>query len=251
MNPPALLLVHGYPFDQSFWDWVRPLLNPEIRILTPDLRGFGGQPTGPEPPALEHMADDLHALLSREGVDRAVVAGMSMGGYVALAFAERHPSALAGLGLISSQAAADIEEARSGRRAMIEKVRRDGPQVAAKAAIPKLFAPEHSARPELIRFPTSGADRAGAAGICWALEAMAQRPDRTAVFQALDVPVLVLHGLHDAFIPVDRARSLAALGRQAEFVQVDHAGHAPPLEAPDLVADALNQLVERSFAPQP
>jgi pimeloyl-ACP methyl ester carboxylesterase len=247
MNTPTLLLVHGYPFDHTLWAWVQPLLNSQIRVIAPDLRGFNGQPTGNEEPALETMADDLAAILKNSGAERAVIAGMSMGGYVALAFAERHAAALAGLALVSSQPAADTDEARDGRRAMIEKVRANGPDPAAQAVMAKVFAPQNSVRPELKMFPENSARRAGVSGICWALEAMARRPDRTTVLQSLEVPVAVIHGVRDAFIPIARARAFAQITRQAEFVEVEGAGHATPLEAPQRVAEGLNQLVRRSL----
>jgi pimeloyl-ACP methyl ester carboxylesterase len=248
MSAPVLLLIHGYPFDHTLWDHVIALLDREIQVLAPDLRGFGGQPTGDAEPSLEQLADDLGLLLEQRQISRAVVAGMSMGGYVALAFAERHRERLAGLGLISSQTWADTDEARAGRRAMIEKVRREGAAVAAQAAIPKLFAPENSSRPELIQFPTDGAERAGVAGITWALEAMARRPDRTNIFKSLRVPVLVLHGRQDKFIPADRAREMAKLPSNARYVEIQEAGHATPIEAPRQVAEALEDLVRRSLA---
>jgi pimeloyl-ACP methyl ester carboxylesterase len=245
----ALVLLHGYPFDHSLWDHVIPLLAPDIRVLAPDLRGFGGQPPGPDEPSLGRMADDIERLLDEQDIGRAVVAGMSMGGYVALAFAEHFPERLAGLGLISTQTMADSDEAKAGRRTMIAKVRREGPGVAAAAAIPKLFAPENSNNPELIRFPTRGAERAGIDGIAWALEAMARRPDRSHVVRSLAVPVLVVQGAHDKFIPAERARQMAALAGHSRYVEIAQAGHGTPIESPDVVADALNELVKQSYEP--
>jgi len=248
MSAPALVLVHGYPFDHTLWDQVIALLDPKVQVLAPDLRGFAGQPTGDAEPSLDRMAEDLKALLDRHDIGRAVVAGMSMGGYVALAFAEHHPERLAGLGLISSQAAADTEQARASRRAMIVKVRQEGAQAAAAAVIPKLFAAGNSAKPELIRFPQAGAEQAGVDGIVWALEAMARRPDRTTLLHGLPIPVLFVHGVEDQFIPADRARELAKLPRNTRYVEIENAGHATPLEAPAAVAEALTDLIERSFA---
>src|SRR5205823_3719468 len=111
--------------------------------------------------------------------------------YVALAFAERHPRQLAGLGLINSQTLADTKETRAGRRTMMEKVRREGTRAATNAALPKLFAPANAAKKDLASFAIHGAEQAGVAGITWALEAMARRPDRTSVLQKLPVPVLL------------------------------------------------------------
>jgi pimeloyl-ACP methyl ester carboxylesterase len=247
MSKRALVLVHGYPFIHSLWNKVTGLLPADLDVLAPDLRGFGGQPVTGKDPALELMADDIADLLRQRQIERAVVAGMSMGGYVSLAFAERHGAALAGLGLISSQAAADTDEIRASRRAAIERIRRDGPAAAAEAAIPKLFAPHNKANTELAQFAISGAQKAGVDGLIWALEAMARRPDRTALFKALHVPVLVLHGVADQFIPAERARELASLAADSKYVEIPGAGHATPIEAPDAVAHALLDLVQRSF----
>src|SRR4029434_2037975 len=141
---------------------------------------------GPAEPSLELIADDVARQLPGE----AVIAGFAMGGYVALARAEKHPELVAGLALINSQAAADTEEARQGRRAMIEKVRKEGTRAATDVASPKLSA---NPREELSRYALKGAERAGVAGITWALEAMARRPDRTQVLRRLGKPMLILH----------------------------------------------------------
>ena len=225
-----LVLLHGYPFDHTMWENVVVKFDADRRFLAPDMRGFGIEP-GPDEPSLELMADDVAQQLPGE----AVIAGFSMGGYVALALAEKHPELVAGLALINSQAAADTEEARQGRRAMIEKVRREGASAATEAAIPKLFA---NPREELSRYALKGAERAGVAGITWALEAMARRPDRTHVLRQLGKPILILHSTEDKFIPAARARELAT-NLKAKYVEIEGAGHCTPLEAPDKVALAI------------
>jgi pimeloyl-ACP methyl ester carboxylesterase len=215
-------------------------------VLAPDLRGFGGTPPGPDEPSIDLMADDLARLLERQNIPRAIIAGFSMGGYVALSFAERYASRMAGLGLINSQALADREEARAGRRAMVERVRSEGAGVAAAAAIPKMFAAANRAKPELAAIVRAGAEKAGVAGITWALEAMARRPDRSAVLAGLTVPVLIVHGVEDQFIPVERARALAEQMPGALYVEISGAGHCSPVETPDIVAKALGELTARA-----
>jgi len=243
---PPLLLLHGYPFDHTMWDHVAALLATKTRLLTPDLRGFGGQPVGEREPSLDVMADDLVALLDKAAIGRVVVGGMSMGGYAALAFAQHHPARLAGLALISTQAVADTEQARAGRQAMIEKVRQEGSGSAARAAMEKLFAPRNAGKSELTRFPLQGAIRAGVEGIVWGLQAMAGRPDRSEVLRNVKAPVLVLHGEEDQFIPCERAREMAQLASDTRFVAIAGAGHATPLEAPTEVARALEELLARA-----
>ena len=242
----ALVLIHGYPFDHTLWDKMAPKLPQQVMVLTPDLPGFGITPVLSSEPSLDAMADWVAAQMDAQKIQRAVIAGMSMGGYVALAFAERHSTRLAGLGLISTQAAADTEEARAARREMIGKVRREGAQVAAAAAVPKLFAAANQSNQAFTDYAVEGAAKAGVAGICWALEAIARRPDRTHIATKGTVPTLVLHGVEDKFISVDKARQLASQIPNAKYVEVPNAGHATPIEAPDVCASALQDLVQRA-----
>ena len=227
------------------WDKVVPGLPRDIKVVAPDLRGFGQTPVGAEEPSLDLMADDIAKLLDLEKIPQAVLGGFSMGGYVTLSFAERYQDRLAGLALINSQTLADTDEVRAGRRATIQKVRQEGPRAATDAAMPRLFAAANVNNPDLIRYPLAGANKAGVAGITWALEAMARRPDRTAVLQRLTVPLLILHTTEDKFIPVERARNLAKQMPEALYVEVAGAGHCSPLEAPQEVAKALVELLKR------
>src|SRR6185295_8780031 len=164
-----------------------------VRTIAPDLRGFGkaGPPHGE--PSLDAMAQDIINLLDRDNIPRAAIAGMSMGGYVSLAVAEMARERVAGLALVNSQTYADTEEARNGRREMIQKVEAGGPSVAAQAVIPKMFAPSRINNPDFQKFPINGAEAAGVEGISWALEAMARRPDRSHVLVEATFPILILH----------------------------------------------------------
>jgi pimeloyl-ACP methyl ester carboxylesterase len=227
MREFPLILVHGYPFDRSMWFSTVASLGSNARVIVPDLPGFGrNPPLATEKPSLE---------------------AMSMGGYVALAFAEKYPKHLAGLALISSQAAADSEEARHGRRETIKKIRAQGPSVILESLLPKLFSSNKKAD-ELRHFPVEGTNAAGAEGLCWALEAMARRPDRTEVLRALPLPVLVVHGTEDKIIPCAKARELAERCRDPLLIEIPGAGHATPLEAPDPVAQGLARLMSKCRA---
>ena len=229
------------------WFGVIAALGSGARVISPDLPGFGDNPASAQEPSLDLMADDIALLLDHHGCERAVVAGMSMGGYVALSFAERHSNRLAGLALIDSQTAADTEEARTARLGLIGRVTKEGPTAAVKAMLPKLFAPANTDNPDFIEFPTVGAEQAGVAGLTWALKAMAKRPDRTKMLEELSVPLLILHGAEDKIIPADRARQLAHRCKNILYSEVKGAGHCTPIEAPDAVAQALSKLLDKSF----
>jgi pimeloyl-ACP methyl ester carboxylesterase len=248
MQKATLVLVHGYPFDHHMWDAVIASLGKTVPILALDLPGFGGRPLLPVEPSIEALADDLATELARRKIERVVLAGMSMGGYVALAFAERHASQVAALGIVSSQSIADTDEIRAGRLAMISKVATDGPDAAVEAAIPKLFSPQNARNNALTAIPHAGARSAGVEGIQWALRAMAGRQDRTGVLRALRVPISIIHGTEDQLIPVDRALQLAESLPGAEWAPIPGAGHATPLEAPTEVASALQRLCARTQA---
>lgn len=245
MKDVPLLLIHGYPFDHTMWFSTIASLGSKAKVLIPDLPGFGrADVLAEQKPAMEHYAAFLLDLLKENQHQKVVVAGMSMGGYVALAFAEKYPDRVAGLGLISSQAAADTAEGKQARQEMIKKIRERGITAATEAIIPKMFSGDKAANPDLRKYPEVGAEKAGPTGLIWALEAMAQRPDRRPVLAALTCPVLVVHGIEDKIIPVAAARATAEMCRKPIFVEVPGAGHATPLEAPDQVAVGLSRLMQ-------
>lgn len=239
----ALLLIHGYPFDGTLWDSVRAGFPPGPLILAPDLRCAGGDISAE--PSIELLAADLADLVRTSGIDRVFVAGMSMGGYVALAFAEKFPSMLAGLALISTQAAADTEEQKVGRRALSAKVRAEGIRPAVDGIMPKLFAAGRERDGDFSRLVREPAYRYGVGGIAWALEAMVRRPDRHAVLAAVTAPVLIMHGAEDRIIPKEKVEQMVRAHPTALFIELAETGHASPMESPRAIAGALTNWLRR------
>ena len=255
MKEIPLLLIHGYPFDHTMWFSTIASLGSKAKVIAPDLPGFGKEPAlrGTKP-SMEAYADFLVRQLGDYHYEKVAVAGMSMGGYVALAFAEKHPSRITCLGLISSQPAADTPEAKQARKEMIQKIQQLGPSAASEAILPKLFAEENATNAELRKYAEVGAERAGREGLSWALEAMAARPDRSRFLNSIDYPVLIFHGVEDKIVPIAKARAAAELCQKPIFIEARRAGHATPLEAPDQVANALVRLVrayKESLPPEP
>jgi pimeloyl-ACP methyl ester carboxylesterase len=246
MKEVPLVLIHGYPFSHSMWFSTIAALGTAARVIAPDLPGFGRNPVRTDgQPSLETMADYLVEVLDENEQARAVIAGMSMGGYVALAFAEKYPQRTRALGLISSQASADSAETRSARFEMIQKIRNQGPSVAAQGILPKLFSGPEPRHASLKEYPIEGANTAGAEGLSYALEAMARRPDRSALLRSLRSPILIVHGADDKIVPGAKARELAENCRNPILVELPGVGHASPLEAPDQVAAALARLMRK------
>jgi pimeloyl-ACP methyl ester carboxylesterase len=245
MKDIPLLLIHGYPFDHSLWFSTIASLGSKAKVIAPDLPGFGKEPVlKDKKPSLEAYADFLLTHLADNGMEKVAVVGMSMGGYVALAFAEKHPSRVACLGLVSTQAAADSAETKQARKEMILKIREGGPTVASQAILPKLFADQYAANPDLRQYAERGAERAGRDGLAWALEAMAARPDRARFLSSLECPVLIFHGSEDKIVPITKARAAAELCQKPIFIESSGSGHATPLEVPDQVANGLVRLIK-------
>lgn len=209
------------------WEGVRDLLKP----ITLDQRGGGRSPD------LVAIADDVVALLDERGIERAVLGGCSMGGYVAMAVLRRHPARVAGLVLADTRAGADTEEARANRLAMAARVEAEGLGWVPDAVLPGLVGPSPDAA--VLGRAREMILAQDPAEVVWAQRAMAARPDSADVLAAADVPALVLVGEHDALTPPALARELAGVLRRGEYVELAGAGHLTPLEAPGAFASAV------------
>jgi 3-oxoadipate enol-lactonase len=233
----GLVLIHGFPLDHSSWDALVPHLG-QADVIMPDLRGFGqsGAPEGAY--TIADMAADIAGLLDALNIEKAAIAGHSMGGYVALAFARAYPQRLAGLGLISTQALPDAPERKAGRYATAEQVAAQGVVVVADAMAAKL-----SANLRLVPAIRELILRQPAVGVIGALKAMAERPDLMELLSALKIPVLLVHGLADVLIPPERSREMKALIPQAVLTELPGVGHSPMLEWPVETARALKKIL--------
>jgi 3-oxoadipate enol-lactonase len=230
-----LVLIHGYPLDHTIWAQVAPLLAPDFDVIMPDLRGFGQSDVMEADDSIVDYASDIAGLLTHLKIPKAYVAGHSMGGYVALAFARMYEERLSGLGLISSQMAADTQERKAGRIATAEQVLKEGVQPVVDAMAPKL-----SADAAIQDFARSVISRQPPQGVAAALRAMAGRPDSSDIFKAFPFPVVIVHGDADVLIPVERGQEMKDALPSAHYVELAGAGHMAMMEYPKAVSDALH-----------
>jgi len=240
-----LVLLHAFPFDSRMFDSVRADLSAAATMLTPDLRGFGsGPPLDDATPDLALLADDVVDAMDAAGMDRAVLGGVSMGGYVALALLRRHPKRVKGLVLVDTRSGPDDAAAVERRQGVA--ARADGGDVASGPdAIAPLVAAGSS---DDIRATLAAiADSVPAATIAWAQRAMAGRPDSTAVLAAASVPLLIVVGEDDAVTPPAAAHEMAAAARDAELVELPGAGHLTPAEDPEGFAVVVLDWLSRRF----
>lgn len=234
-----LTLVHGYPLDHTIWMDVAPKLQSEARLILPDLRGHGQSPVPQGPYSMREMAEDVVALWDDLGIERSVIGGHSMGGYVTLAVARYFPERLSGLALIASRTNADSPDRRQARLASIEDVRKNG-VVESLSAMPVNLSYNNKVR-ERCKEIILDASPVGVMGV---LAAMADRPDSLDIFLNLAVPRLIVAGDDDQIVPIESMRAVAQKMEQPRFVEIHGAGHMPMLEKPDEVATALSAFIQ-------
>jgi 3-oxoadipate enol-lactonase len=234
---PSLVLIHGYPLDHTIWDQVAPLLEADFDLIVPDLRGFGESDVMEADDSMIGYASDIAGLLTHLRVKNAFLAGHSMGGYVALAFAREYPERVEGLGLVSSQVLADPPDRREARYATAEQVLQHGMGEVVESMASKLSA--DSQIQESMRELMS---KQRPLGTYSALRAMADRLDSSDLLVTFNFPVVLVHGDADALIPVERAREIKIAIPQAHLVDLPGVGHLPMLENPRATAEALKSL---------
>ncbi len=246
INALPLVLLPAFPFDASMWHDVVSELD-DVPVLTVDAPGFGASPLPVGEPSLSAYAQAVVADLAELGVVRAVVAGLSMGGYVALAIAAERPAVLAGLALLDTKAEADGDQARANRLAMAAEAEGAAGNTVVLGLLEAGLSPITLVnRPAVVATVREALRQAPVAGIAWAQRAMAARPDRLAALEMISAPALVLRGAHDAMTGAEAARHLAGHLAHVDLVEIPEAGHFTHAEAPAAVAGALHALYLRA-----
>ena len=241
---PALVLLHGFPLDSRIWEAQLSRLSGRFRVIAPDLRGFG-QSQGGAAFTMEALADDVHALAAQLGAAPFVLGGLSMGGYVAHAYAKKYPTDLRGLILIDTKAEGDTPEGKQGRQTMIDLVRASGPKAVAEQMRPKMLAPATATgNAEVLRRLNQIMEACPAETIEYALLAMRDREDHTADLPSLPVPALVIVGEADAITPPSAAEAMQKAIPRCARVVIPDAGHMTPMEQPERVNQAIAEFMD-------
>lgn len=238
-----LLFVHGFPLNRSTWSKQVQAFKASHRVIAPDLRGLGESEATAGPIPMSRFAEDLHALVQYLDTGPVILAGHSMGGYAALAFAKAYPHALRGLVLVGTKAGADTPEVAAARRAMAEKVRMEGCSVVVDAMAPKMLSASNTdaAMAAAVRRLMAASKPEGVIG---ALLGMAERPDARAWLGKIRGPTLVIAGSDDTLIPPSESEALAKAILGARLKIIPKAGHLVPFEQ----ADAFNEVLKAWLA---
>lgn len=235
-----IVLIHGYPFNRSLWSEQIIVLSTTFRVIAPDLRGFGDSDAVPGTATMNEMAQDVALLLNHLDIARATICGLSMGGYVALAFYKQLPSRVRALVLADTRASSDTEEAKQTRAQQAEKAVTEGMAGIADAMLPKLLTPETvSKRPEVVKHVRDMMLQTKREGAAAALRGMAERDDQTELLPKITVPTLVIVGAGDAITPPADSEKMHRAIPNSRLVILENTGHVSNLERTEQFNDAL------------
>jgi 3-oxoadipate enol-lactonase len=233
---PPVVLLHGFPLTRTLWKPQLEELQDQSRIIAPDFRGFGGTSAALAAVSVEQLADDVAALLDALKITQpVVVGGLSMGGYVALAFARRHAARLRGLILADTRAEADSPEARENRDKMIAFAKTHPASDVIEQMMSRLLGSETQMHhPEIAEVVRGIAGKQSSAGIVAALQALRDRPDATGSLSAIRVPTLVVVGAEDILTPPAASEAMVAAIPGSRYAKIAAAGHLSNLEQPEM-----------------
>lgn len=241
---PEVMLLHGFGEDGSIWKGQYGLF-PDHKLIVPDLPGSGGSEMINDM-SMEGLASAIESIASAEGAKDSglYLVGHSMGGYITLAFAEKYPDRLRGLGLFHSTAYADSDEKKETRRKAIRFMEENGAAEFLKTATPNLYAPQsREQHPEWIEEHIAATGNFSAAALVHYYMAMIQRPDRTDILRNSTVPVLFVLGRHDTAVSLQDGLQQCYLPQIAYIHVFEHSGHMGMIEEPTKANKVLTQFV--------
>lgn len=237
-----MVLLHAFPLEGEMFEPQWAALADRARFVVPDLRGFGRSSVAPGPSEMGAMADDVLGLMDHLGLGSAVVGGVSMGGYVALALLRADPGRVRALVLADTQTSGDDAQARSAREATAQEVLARGSS-ALLPGVSRLLGPS---APEALRTKVAGWITAGSPeGQAAAQRGMALRPDGRDILARFGGPVLVVVGADDVITPPAKAQAMADLVPGAALEVIPDAGHLASVEQPEAFNAALLGLLDR------
>ncbi len=242
-----VVLLHAFPFNAAMWTPQIEALGDRFRFIAPDLKGFGDSdaPETESDYSMDAYADELRAFVDDIGVERFVLTGLSMGGYIALTYMRKYADNVAGLVLADTRAEADAPEGIEKRTNQQKQVSNDGTSGLIEALTGALLSETtRTNKPDVVKSVQAAMDNP-AAGFIGALEAMKNRIDSTESLAKINVPTLVIVGENDAITPPEAARKLHEHIGGSQLVVIPDAGHISNMETPEAFNGALAEFLGR------
>jgi len=244
----VLMLLHGFPENSGLWKLILPALSAHFTVIAPDLPGAGKSASGELELTIDYLAQAVKFIADKEAVEEMVIAGHSMGGYVALAFAEKYPEFLKGLSLIHSTATADDDARKEKRRKTIEIIKKGGKDAFMKELIPALFSAKfRSEEKDIIATQIKRGNELSDESILSFYTAMMKRPDKTATLKNAAYPVQMIIGKEETLAPMNILLAQAAMAAVSFISVYENSLHMSMIEHPQRLADDLLNFTQYCF----
>lgn len=232
----AVLLLHAFPLNNTMWSPQVAALSNRFRVIAPDMRGFG-ESLPASPWTMGEMADDLNEFLNQLGIASCAVAGVSIGGYIALTFWSKYPDRISHLVHSNSRARADNDAEKATRNDMIAALEKSGAAILSDRMLPRLLQPNPA--PDVARQVRIMIEQANAPAAIYAVTAMRDRADFSRMVQRIACPMMVITGTNDVIIRAEDSKAVADSVPGARFVEIANSGHLSNLENPEAFNAAL------------
>ena len=243
---PAVVLLHPFPVNHEFWLPVANALAASYRLVLPDLRGHGASGAGQGPATMQKHADDIALVMDAAGIQRAPLAGVSIGGYALLEFWRRHRERVTGLALMNTKASADGAEARAVRMKAADDVVEQGTEAFFSGLVQKLLGKStRESRPDLVEGALRMMRKTPPLSVAAVQRGMADRPDSVDMLKTINVAVLLVTGDEDEVTGVKEAELMRQHIAGSELRVIAKAGHYSPWERPQEAAELLRTFLER------
>ena len=245
-DAPVIIFIHGFPLNKSMWDMQAEALKDNYRVIAYDIRGHGNSDPGIDEFFIELFVNDLWQFMEKLGIEKAILCGLSLGGYIALNAVLKYPDRFDSLILNDTQCIADTSEIKENRCLAITRIMNDGVEQYADEIIENLFAPESFARKKneiigvkemIISTPKQS--------LCNTLRALAERKETCDRLPEISIPVLIMVGKEDKITPIAAARQMHEKILNSTLKIIQHAGHLSNLENPPEFNFQLVKFLER------
>jgi pimeloyl-ACP methyl ester carboxylesterase len=241
----SIIFVHGFPYDHTMWDDVISGLSADFHCVSYDVRGLGISEPGDGQYTIELFADDLFYVIDKLNLQKPVICGLSMGGYICARAVERNEEKLGGLILCDTKAAADTDEVKLKRAAHVKKINEDGVKKFAAGFVPPCFAREFINAPGDKYSKILGrAMNSNPTGVKGCLIAMAARTDVTGYLPQIKIPAMILCGEKDTMSTPEAMQELAGKINGSKYYTVPGAGHMSPVENPEFVTERIREFLK-------
>lgn len=242
----TLIFIHGFPFNKHMWDMQIVALKRKYRVIAYDIRGHGNSEFGNSDFSIELFVSDLIGIMNALKIDKAMLCGLSMGGYIALKAVEKHPERFTALVLCDTNCMADSPETKETRLKSIENIMEMGVEKFADAMLQKLFLPDSFITiSTVIAAVKSMILKTSEQSLCNTLVALSQRQETCSKLNEIKIPVLILVGEDDIITPPDVAKAMHEKIANSNLFIIPYAGHVSNLENPNEFNDQLQEFLSK------